>query len=232
MTEADVNITYETIFEVLMREKGREELQKLEPDFFKSVVVYLKEKRAVIELNSKSADLFAIEEREKTQKQLHNIYSMIRELYTRREKKIVRLALMRARSGSDLVDMSALLDEEKAIFNELVRLFSDYYKGIVGNILKNRLPNVDRRFLNIRDVKRLEDIGGAGSQTRTLRFLHSVPMFVDSRMQVYGPFEEEDIANLPEEVSNVLVDKGRAEEINIGNDHAEDNKPSASAEKA
>ena len=49
--------------------------------------------------------------------------------------------------------------------------------------------------------------------SKLVRFLYSVPKFVGKELEEYGPFEEEDIANLPAEIAKVLLDKGRVEEI-------------------
>ena len=49
---------------------------------------------------------------------------------------------------------------------------------------------------------------------KTVRFMSAVPKFLGRELEVYGPFEEEDVANLPGEVADVLIKKGRAEEIN------------------
>ena len=56
------------------------------------------------------------------------------------------------------------------------------------------------------EEKRLKD-------TKLVRFLYSVPKFVGKELEEYGPFEEEDIANLPIEIAKVLIDKGRVEEV-------------------
>ena len=50
-------------------------------------------------------------------------------------------------------------------------------------------------------------------ETKLVRFLHSVPKFVGKELEEYGPFEEEDVASLPAELADVLVRKGRAEEL-------------------
>ena len=51
------------------------------------------------------------------------------------------------------------------------------------------------------------------AQTKLVRFLYSVPKFVGQELEEYGPFEEEDIANLPSEIADVLLGKGKVEEI-------------------
>ena len=51
---------------------------------------------------------------------------------------------------------------------------------------------------------------------KIIRFLNHVPKFVGKELEDYGPFEEEDIANLPSEIADVLISKGSAEEIKSG----------------
>ena len=46
MAEKDVVITYETLFELLRIEKGREELQKLDETFMQDVATYLEQKKS------------------------------------------------------------------------------------------------------------------------------------------------------------------------------------------
>ena len=48
---------------------------------------------------------------------------------------------------------------------------------------------------------------------RLVRFLNAVPKFVGNDMNTYGPFDTEDVANLPEKVSEILIKNNRAEEI-------------------
>ena len=44
----DVIITYETLYELLRREKSRKELQKLDPNFYQRVTNYLEEKNIIL----------------------------------------------------------------------------------------------------------------------------------------------------------------------------------------
>ena len=45
----EVNITYETLFEILKREKDMADLQKLDANFFDNFVQYLNEKKKVMD---------------------------------------------------------------------------------------------------------------------------------------------------------------------------------------
>ena len=51
------------------------------------------------------------------------------------------------------------------------------------------------------------------STTKLVRFLNAVPKFVGTELEEYGPFEEEDIANLPLPIADLLLEKGKVEEI-------------------
>ena len=50
-------------------------------------------------------------------------------------------------------------------------------------------------------------------ETKRIKFTHYVPKFLGREMEVYGPFEPEDIATIPTELANILIEKGRAEGI-------------------
>ena len=44
----------------------------------------------------------------------------------------------------------------------------------------------------------------------TVRFIHSVPKFAGLDLEVYGPFQEGDEIEFPEQVAKVLIKKGHA----------------------
>jgi hypothetical protein len=51
------------------------------------------------------------------------------------------------------------------------------------------------------------------AKTKLIRFLISVPQFMGEDMLEYGPYEEEDVAKVPEGIASLLIEKERAEEI-------------------
>ena len=205
----EVVITYETLFELLKREKERNDLQKLEPTFFSDTITYIKDKKKILE--AKSDSVFAHEERKKTERQLENIYKILKELYERREKKIISLALDKSRTKSDLIDTTALLKEERVVFEALTNLLDTYRDVILYSVLNEKMP-----FMQSIEEKPKEDFKTAlelKKTTKLVRFTGHIPKFVGPELEEYGPFEEEDIANLPAEIADVLIGKGRAEEI-------------------
>lgn len=205
----EVVITYETLFELLKRERERTDLQKLEPTFFSDVISYIKDKKKILE--AKNDSVFAHDEIKKTERQLENIYKILKELYERREKKMISLALDKSRTKSNLIDTTPLLKEERVIFEALAALLDTYRDAVLYSVINEKMP-----FMQAMENKPKEDFKTAfelKKPTKLVRFTAHVPKFVGPELEEYGPFEEEDIANLPAEISDVLMSKGRVEEI-------------------
>ncbi|MBI2580606.1 hypothetical protein HYV85_02250 [Candidatus Woesearchaeota archaeon] len=248
-----ITVTYEALFDMVVREKGRDELQALNENFFSELVSYLIEKKSMLAV-------LGPEEKEKTARQLQNINRLVKELYERREKKIISLALARSRAGVDIIDTSALLADEKALFEGLVSQLDAFRDGVLNSLLVAKMPNAEKaerqyqqarqtqtgaetlaaasRVItstslsaisgtNLIDKNGIEEVynqtaaatgenespASSAITTKLVRFLHPVPRFVGSELEVYGPFDREDMANLPREIAEVLIARGRAEEV-------------------
>jgi len=208
---SELTITYETLFEILRREKSRAELQKLGETFLQDVRNYLEEKKQVLVSDSEQ-NPFSADERNKTLGQLENIRSILRELYSKREKKILNLALDKSRTASDLIDTSVLLQEERQLFESVVADLGRSRENILTMLLE---PGKKRETAHepAQQQENSKEVSRPASESLLVRFIHAVPKFVGKELEVYGPFEEEDIANLPREIAEVLIKKGRAEEI-------------------
>ena len=112
MEKKEIVITHETLFEILKREKDRTELQKLDASFFEDVVNYIREKRSILGNESP----FSADEKRNTERQIENIRRILKDLYDKREKKVIGMALDKSRTKSNVMDTSALLNEEKMLF--------------------------------------------------------------------------------------------------------------------
>ena len=215
----EVVITYETLFELLQREKERADLQRLEPTFFSDTISYIKDKKKI--LDAKSDSVFALDEKKKTERQLENICKILKELYERREKKIISLALDKSRTKSNLIDTTALLREEKVVFDAIAELLDTYREAILYSVLNEKMPFMQPSpselfYHKPLDKKPTGDFKTAfelKKPTKLVRFIYPVQKFVGTELEEYGPFGEEDIANLPAEIADVLISKGKVEEI-------------------
>ncbi|MDP7263072.1 MAG: hypothetical protein QF436_01465 [Candidatus Woesearchaeota archaeon] len=209
METKEINITYETLFEILKREKDITELQKLEPVFFSDFVDYLNEKKKVLE---KEDSMFSYDEKKKVEKQIDNARRIIKEIYERREKKIIDIALIKSRTKSDVMDTSSFLENEKRLFDETVKVLDNFRNEVISNVLSGKNPVKT----DVADEKSKSEVTEEKKNAKIIRFLNHVPKFVGKELEDYGPFEEEDIANLPSEIADVLISKGSAEEIKSG----------------
>lgn len=207
VAEQEIAVTYETLFELLRLEKSREELQQLSPAFFDDLVDYINEKKKILEKAEAKRDLFAINERDKTRNQLENIKRIVKELYEKREKKIILMAINKSRTGSDIVDTSALLEEEKSFFGEVLAVLDKHRNKVLLSLLEGR------ELAEAQTNVQVQSEEPPAKETKLVRFVRPVPKFVGKELEVYGPFEEEDMANLPVEIADVLVKKGRAQAL-------------------
>lgn len=224
----EVNITYETLFEILRREKSHEDLQQLHETFFDDVLDYLKDKTRMV--NSNKEGIFAEDEMEKARNQLSNLKKMLRELYERREKKIISMALNKSRTNSSIINTTALLKEETALYESLRVIMDQFRADILSNMLEEKRPEIRKHEPSAGNITASQGQIQPGDaqktapgqpmaqpapnvliNTKTVRFLKPVPKFVSKDLRVYGPFDEEDIAKLPEDAADLLIEKGRAE---------------------
>lgn len=213
----EINITYDLLFDILRIEKSREELQKLEENFYKNVVDYINTKESFInDINTSPG------EKELTKIQLGNIKKLIVELYDRREKKIISLAIYKIKTSSGIINTDSLLEEERFLFDIL---YSDFFKcrsAILSNVITGKIPKTD--MLTSQDISNTKMTDDEKSKTRTvysendvksIRFIRPVPRFLGTELEIYGPFEENDIASMPVRIADVLIQKNRAEEMDM-----------------
>ncbi|MGV8086839.1 MAG: hypothetical protein ACP5N1_04365 [Candidatus Woesearchaeota archaeon] len=210
---SDISITYDLLFDIIKIEKSREDLQKLDEKFYKDVIDYLSTKKAVID-NPNTP----IRERELTKIQLGNVKRLLIELYERREKKIINLAIYKVKTGDGIITTEILLSEEKVLFNTLYVQLSRYRSEILDNVLEGIIPDPQAMELHStakKIVPIIEDDDTESVGIKSVRFIKSVPRFLGSELEIYGPFEENDIASLPSKIADILVKKNRAEEMHI-----------------
>ncbi|MEK6974692.1 MAG: hypothetical protein AABW41_05660 [Nanoarchaeota archaeon] len=209
--DKDVIITYETLYELLRREKSRPEIQKLDDSFYKDVINYIEEKKSFIESQSKKESIFSSTEIEKTKKQLENVQKMLKDLCERREFKIVQLALISSRTSKNIEHASLLLPEEQSFHSELINLLNSSRENILENLLNAKLP----KKLDLGLMRKPKEINSASKaeDNKVVRLLNPVPKFIGTNLEVYGPFDQENVVNLPSEIADLLIKNKKAEEL-------------------
>ncbi|MCK4588825.1 MAG: DNA replication complex GINS family protein [Nanoarchaeota archaeon] len=207
----EINITFETLYDLLRREKGKEELQQLEETFFKEVVQYLQEKNKLLESKTGDDDLFSVGEKDKLEAELRNIKRILKELYDKREKKVIDMALNRSRTGSNIIDTSALLFEEKKIYEQLVEVFDSFRGSILFNIFKGQMPVLPIKKPTPQ-AEAPEKPPEIPQDAIKIKIISPVPKFINPIDGGFlGPFELGSEVMLQKPLAELLVEKKRAE---------------------
>ncbi len=217
-------ISYETLFDILRKESNREDLQSLPDSFYEDVASFIAEKK----LDSSSRGRIEYE----------NSKKIIRELYERRERKILLLSLNKARTNSGIIDSSVLLEREKSFFESIVREL-EHHKKEMMLVIEQGVPKTETA--SEVEVAVSEDTQSSATEEKAVevevakpivkedtpkekrnapqleagekkvKFLVSVPKFVGKDMTIFGPFNPGDTTSLPEDVAMILEKKGRIE---------------------
>src|SRR3989338_11633146 len=211
----NIRITLETLYDILRNEKKREDLQKLEDSFFNDVVNYLREKKKLLSSKQEESELFASGEKKKLEYELNSINRILKEIYERRETKIIAIALNKSKTGSDIIDTSSMLREEKQFYQQVLGILDDYRRGILLSLFRGELPVVDRKIVEI-EKKATKSFKFEPSERQgmvKIRFIRPTPSFIWKDMKVYGPFGEGEQTEIFPEVAELLVRKSRAERV-------------------
>ncbi len=148
---SEIKITLETLYDVLRNEKNKEDLQELESSFYIDVVSYLREKKALLDSKNDEDELFTNNEKEKLEYELRSLKRILKEIYEKREKKMIEIALNKSRTRSDIIDTSHMLREEKEFYQKMVQHLDNYRKGVLLNLFKGELPFIE-------DILRKKDL--------------------------------------------------------------------------
>ncbi len=181
-------ITYNDLYEALRKERYSEALQPLPQSFIKDVVEYLHEKK---EIASKETNVFS-EAVIKAKKQFENAIAMFHELMRLRKKKLLNLAFIAAETGISKRDYELMLDFEKEIFDKIMASLTEGEKKL-NEMLNGQLKEEKKTVMIV--------------------FRQDVPEFFDFSGRVLGPFKKGDVANLQQEVAEILVKDGKAEYV-------------------
>jgi DNA replication factor GINS len=168
-------ITYELIRKIQREEQASTKLTKLPENFFEAVAQYIEKK---------------LQTEKKSTLEIKNIQMLVEDIFNRRERKILNLAIIGARTN---IPPENLLEEEKIFYEQLV------------NTIKKR-----------REEKLEKILKGEKKEFATLVvFKEDVPQFLGADEKMYGPFKKGDIARLPEENVKILLSKNVVEEVKV-----------------
>lgn len=182
-------ITYNELYEALRKERYSEQLQPIPKNFIKEVADYLKDKK---EIANKDNDEFS-DTIIKTKKQYENSIAIFRELILRRKKKILELAFVATETGISKRDFENMLAVEKESFDGIIKALEKGDKKIT-QLLKG--ADEEEKLTN-----------------KMIVFVQDTEEFLDLEGNMMGPFKKGDVANIPQEIANILIVDKKAENV-------------------
>jgi len=177
-------ITYNDLYLLVRKEKDSKELQALPENFLGDVREYIEDKKKRFE--GKELD----EILKKLKKQFEDFEILLNSLFFIRLKKILDLACLAKDSGISKSDIERMLPEEREFFERVVEEIEKLNK------------NIDDKIKEKKDLK----------NNILVRFKEDIPE-INYESVVYGPFEKGDIANLPKEIAEILIEEKKAIKI-------------------
>lgn len=176
--------TYDELQEAWKREVRNSDLQPLRQGLFKDLAAYTKRLReAQRNLDGKSLKAEVIDE------ELGRIEKLLSQLLDRRMHKI--------ESQTDLDQTTDLAPAEKQAYQAASSTHRDL-KRLKEDILQGREPTYPAK---------------AARSALLIRFVKDVPSIIGVDLKTHGPFQREDIANLPRENAESLIRQGTAVEV-------------------
>ena len=201
---AEELITNEKLYEILRKEKTKSELQEIDPEFFNLVKSYIKEKRSITQAQKEKISVFSKFDIENTKKQLETTKKLLTELFEKRQQKIIQLASICSRTNPENNDIGTNIPSEKLLFSKILEILTE---DRINNLLI--LTDPDQISKKTKDI----NITSEEQKNKLLRITNPIPRFVGLDQEIYGPYDEEEVANLPQDIARVLISNKRAEEI-------------------
>ena len=181
-------ITYNDFYEILRKERYSEQLQLWPKNFIIDVSGYISEKK---KLASQEGEYFS-DEVAKVKKQLENANSIFKELMLLRKKKLLGLVFVASETGINKRDFENMLDFEKELFDNIMSSIEFSEKAL------------NSEFTN-------GEIIPEGQMMKLVLFLDNVDGFLDVSGKELGPFNKDDIVNLPKQIVEILVGDKKVE---------------------
>lgn len=196
---AENPLTFSELRKIQKKEKRQEELSDLEDNFILRVSNYLEMKKDVDNREYKSAK---------------RVFDKIIGL---RQEKIVKNAKFAIKSDNKNSELN-LLPREKELFLELKNVFQDFDRNIEKMVEGEEA--IETPDIDLEDEK--DEIEAEEPDQRTqesgegyelVKIISDVPEFMGTDLESYGPFEEGEEVEIPEDNAEILLNRGNAEEI-------------------
>jgi DNA replication initiation complex subunit (GINS family) len=179
-----MSIAYDELVQAWKRELHSSDLQPLRQGFYKDVSAYVRRLReALRNVDAKSLKAIVLEE------EMHRLDQILAHFLDRRLYKLW--------AQTKLVQPNTLEYSEKHAYEAFSGIFRDYEKA-KQDIMQGREPSVSK---------------SKGRELVLVRFVSDFPSIIGVDLKAHGPFQKEDLANLPSGNAESLVRQGAAIEV-------------------
>lgn len=193
-------VSFEELREVHRKERASPKLVEIQASFWKDVSEYFARKMEKYNELKNNPSKFTDKVLNRFEKEIRNAGRIIRELYTLRERKISRIAnaIVATNEEQDIQDM---LPEEQKIYDALIMTLKSGREAILTKVLAGEMVGVAKK----------EGEGTGKKDTQKVSITDGVSSFLGTDLNLYGPYEKGQTAELPLKYAKLLIEKGKAE---------------------
>jgi len=191
-------VSFEELREVHRKERASPKLVALAPTFWKEVADYFLGKMQKYEELRQQTSRFTDKVLGQFEREVRNAGRVISELYTLREKKLLLMAWSEV-ATKDRKDLRDLTPEERDMYKVILEQLKEGRNTMLAGVLAGE------------KAEEKEEPPAPEPETQQVRILENVASFLGTDLNLYGPYEPGQLAELPLRYVKLLVDKGKAE---------------------
>jgi DNA replication initiation complex subunit (GINS family) len=207
--------TYEDIYELLRMEKYSTDLQLVKLEDLRKVKEYFEAKRGLLAKQTKDSEFYDKAKKDKLKTELENARRALKDWYEKREKKLLSRATFTARTDFKLRDTTNMLPSEEKVYLRLLDVLKENYSGFFSNFKKGAVDVAADVPAEAPATTPELAVAQAAPQIilKKIRVRQQIPELMGPDLQTYGPFNENDVAAVPEDIAALLIGQGKAEDV-------------------
>ncbi len=201
----ELDLDIKTLYEILTKqEKNKNRLINIDEDFYEKCRKLMKKfENEIKELSNYEYEDFETYQKLllKREKALNQIRKIVERIFKLRLRLLINYSYLLA--DKELNNkIKGLTKEEQFLLNKLIKEVKEYKINVLKSILNGKEINYG-----------LEEKKEKGEKKVLVSITSYVPQFIGSDFKIYGPFEPEELVNLPESTAKILLSKNKAEKM-------------------
>ncbi len=196
--------SYEDIYELLRAEKYSTDLQPISIEQLQKIRRYLANKEEFLVRQSESKFDDAVD---KIKVELDNAKRALKDLYDKRERKVISRSLFSARGGFKFKDTTSMLLSEEKLYFMLLEILKKSGEEFFSFLNSEPVLNTGEMKVEQAEPKTLKE------NFKRLKLIEAIPELMDTQLNRYGPFTAGAEVELPSELAELLLKQNKASEV-------------------